>query len=108
MAPWGGAGGGFSHFKLKWMGRPLIVKDTALRAYGQTSLRLSVAEGSWLGRGRRPSVSPAGRPLLVKDTALRAYGQTSLRLSVAEGSWLARGGCWYVAPLDGCDVLAGG
>jgi hypothetical protein len=51
IAPSGGTGGGFSHFKLKWIGRPLIVKDTALRAYGQTSLRLSVAEGSWLARG---------------------------------------------------------
>jgi hypothetical protein len=40
-----------SHFKLKWMGRPLIVKDTALRGYGQTSLRVSVAEGSWFARG---------------------------------------------------------
>jgi hypothetical protein len=27
--PSGGAGGGLSHFKLKWIGRPLIVKDTA-------------------------------------------------------------------------------
>jgi hypothetical protein len=29
MLPSGGAGGGLSHFKLKRMGRPLIVKDTA-------------------------------------------------------------------------------
>src|SRR6188508_2798346 len=29
IVPSGGSGGGLSHFKLKWMGRPLIVKDTA-------------------------------------------------------------------------------
>ena len=29
IVPSGGTGGGLSHFKLKWMGRPLIVKDTA-------------------------------------------------------------------------------
>ena len=29
IVPSGGTGGGLSHFKLKWIGRPLIVKDTA-------------------------------------------------------------------------------
>jgi hypothetical protein len=49
--PSGGTGGGLSHFKLKWMGRPLIVKDTATLGTPQASLRRSVPEGSWLARG---------------------------------------------------------
>jgi hypothetical protein len=44
---------GLSHFKLKWIGRPLMVKDTAISRRAQASLRRSVPEGSWFSTRRR-------------------------------------------------------
>ena len=60
--PSGGAGGGLSHFKLKWIGRPLIVKDTAAQGVG-SGVVAQVSTGGILVGPRRLLVAGAARRL---------------------------------------------
>ena len=74
--PSGGAGGGLSHFKLKWMGRPLIVKDTAAQGAGRELRASPCARSSFKRSGVVAQVSTGGilvgpRRLLVGGAAWR-------------------------------------
>src|SRR6478609_4627990 len=69
IEPSGGSGGGFSHFRLKWMGRPLMVSDTT----GQTRRRTSahVRAGGVLDSGlRRLLVDVVSRVRLLRSVSL--------------------------------------
>src|SRR4029453_15036310 len=76
MVPSGGAGGGLSHFKLKWMGRPLIVKDTAAQGVLLELRASACARSSFKRLGVVAQVGTRGilvgpRRLLVGGTARR-------------------------------------
>src|SRR6478752_1595077 len=93
IEPSGGSGGGFSHFRLKWMGRPLMVSDTT----GQTRRRTSphVRAGGVLdSRLRRLLVDVVGRIGLLRSAGLtcrrRSCGGLAGAGDGAPGSGLGR------------------
>src|SRR5829696_2261606 len=61
IVPSGGTGGGFSHFKLKRIGRPLIVKDTVTQGARLGVVTQIGAGGALMGPRRLLAGAAAGR-----------------------------------------------